>query len=175
MGLGAGFKFVDKDKDKDWDKDKEKAREKHKDQKDKDDPSGRRKIPEDEVAGHSHTAHSHAGWTSMVEESLCYIDIPATGASSSFVSNFGMGHPPDSADPHRNPNVEQRKGPYQLLVKERMMGIYLAAYINRDIRHLVKGIFHLQLPLYQSQCDFSSDRYIQVRSYCWLDWRTGRK
>lgn len=31
------------------------------------------------------------------------------------------------------------KGPYELLIKERMMGIYLAVYINRDIKELVQG------------------------------------
>jgi hypothetical protein len=29
---------------------------------------------------------------------------------------------------------------YQLLVKERMMGLYLAVYVNRNIRGLVKGM-----------------------------------
>lgn len=34
-----------------------------------------------------------------------------------------------------NPSV----GPYELAVKERMMGIYLAVYVHRDLKHLVKG------------------------------------
>ncbi|GJE85589.1 EEP domain-containing protein [Phanerochaete sordida] len=32
-----------------------------------------------------------------------------------------------------------RKGPYELLVKERMMGLYLAIFIHRDIKELVRG------------------------------------
>lgn len=33
----------------------------------------------------------------------------------------------------RVPSKDPRKGPYQLLVKERLMSIYLAIYIHRDI------------------------------------------
>lgn len=33
----------------------------------------------------------------------------------------------------------QRLGPYELAHKERMMGIYLAVYVHRDVRHLVRG------------------------------------
>lgn len=29
--------------------------------------------------------------------------------------------------------------PYELLIKERMMGLYLAVYVNANIKHLVKG------------------------------------
>jgi hypothetical protein len=143
MSLGAGFKFVDRDKDSDRDKDK--AREKNRDldrllpgykSKDKDDSSSRWKISEDisrEVTGHFHS------WTSMIEDSLCYVDAPATDTSSLVVSNE---NPQDGADSHRRTNAtEQRKGPYQLLIKERMMGIYLAIYINRDIRNLIKGTY----------------------------------
>ncbi|KXN85863.1 Synaptojanin-2 [Leucoagaricus sp. SymC.cos] len=39
----------------------------------------------------------------------------------------------------RAPSKEPKKGPYQLLAKERLMGIYMAIYIHRDIRALVKG------------------------------------
>lgn len=31
------------------------------------------------------------------------------------------------------------KGPYELLIKERMMGLYLAVFILRDIKGLVRG------------------------------------
>ena len=31
------------------------------------------------------------------------------------------------------------KGPYELLVKERLMGIYLAIFVHRDAKHLVHG------------------------------------
>ena len=33
-----------------------------------------------------------------------------------------------------------RKGPYELLVKERLMGIYMAVYVHRDVRPLIRGI-----------------------------------
>ncbi|KAI0784455.1 hypothetical protein C8Q75DRAFT_778933 [Abortiporus biennis] len=32
------------------------------------------------------------------------------------------------------------KGPYELLVKERMMGLYLAVFVNRDVRGLVREV-----------------------------------
>ncbi|KAI0073686.1 hypothetical protein K474DRAFT_170948 [Panus rudis PR-1116 ss-1] len=31
------------------------------------------------------------------------------------------------------------KGPYELLVKERMMGLYLAVFVHRDVKNLVRG------------------------------------
>lgn len=39
----------------------------------------------------------------------------------------------------RTPSKEPKKGPYQLLIKERLMGIYMAIYVHRDMRALVKG------------------------------------
>ena len=41
----------------------------------------------------------------------------------------------------RTLSKEPRKGPYTLLVKERMMGIYLAIYVHRDVKPLVRGEF----------------------------------
>ena len=32
-----------------------------------------------------------------------------------------------------------RDGPYELLVKERMMGIYLAVFVHRDVKDLVES------------------------------------
>jgi hypothetical protein len=41
--------------------------------------------------------------------------------------------------PERMAGKEQWKGPYQPLIKHRMMGLYLTVYIHRDIRTLVRG------------------------------------
>ena len=32
-----------------------------------------------------------------------------------------------------------QRGPYELLIKERMMGLYLVVFIKRDCRNLVRG------------------------------------
>ena len=34
---------------------------------------------------------------------------------------------------------EPKKGPYQFLVKERLMGIYLAIYVHGDLKPLIKS------------------------------------
>ncbi|KAF7327614.1 hypothetical protein MKEN_00340600 [Mycena kentingensis (nom. inval.)] len=75
--------------------------------------------------------HEALGWTGMVEDWLCHggQHAPATPADISAPK-------PLSA---RGTPVE-RKGPYQLLVKERLMGLYMAIYIHRDLRPLVKGM-----------------------------------
>ena len=36
-------------------------------------------------------------------------------------------------------DLRARMGPYELLVKERLMGIYTAVYVHRDVRSLVRG------------------------------------
>lgn len=46
-------------------------------------------------------------------------------------------------------------GPYELAVKERMMGIYLAVYVHRDVKPLLKGMysgFHWGYPLINTLC-----------------------
>jgi hypothetical protein len=142
MGLGAGFKFKDKEKGKDIDKAGERDRDydishsKHRlGDKDSDDPFNEGPVG------------PPTGWTSVIEDWLCYGHrTPLNSAAITPKSDFLR--PPirpspmhsTSGDIHRRtPAKDQRKGPYQLLIKERMMGIYLAVYINRDIRDLVKG------------------------------------
>ena len=36
--------------------------------------------------------------------------------------------------------AQARTGPYELLVKERLMGIYMAIYVHRDVRPFVQGM-----------------------------------
>ncbi|GLB40612.1 putative inositol polyphosphate phosphatase, catalytic domain homologues [Lyophyllum shimeji] len=131
MGLGAGFKLIDKDRDKDKDRDREKEKAKERDlkHKDKDEASRMRKSPDEAP----HEAPS--GWTSMVEDWLCNGSGSGLRSGSPTTADVGL---PKPLSPRLLPK-EPRKGPYQLLVKERMMGIYLAIYIHRDVRHLVRG------------------------------------
>jgi hypothetical protein len=127
MGIGAGFKLKDKDKAKEKDKEK-------------DDLSKLRKSFEDAPPDHSTTNFGLTGWTSIVENWLCYGGGKPTSAHSS-AAQADSSH--SSTSPELPPRIPKdlRKGPYQMLIKERMMGIYLAIYIHRDIRPFVEGWF----------------------------------
>lgn len=114
MGLGAGFKFIDKDES-----DKRSS-----------------KYSETVRSNSLHEGHAN-GWTFMVEDWLCHGGASAVRPSALSPSSSEISMPkPLSA---RVSSREPKKGPYQLLVKERMMGIYLAIFIHRDLRHFVRG------------------------------------
>lgn len=118
MGLGASLnKLIEKDKDRDREsRDSEKSRSRHKDK-------------DEDPQAHE----SPSGWTSMVEDWLC--QGSGTRTSSPTVADIGFPKPLAPRPPFKEP----KKGPYQLLVKERMMGIYLAIFIHRDLRPLIRG------------------------------------
>ncbi|KAJ7903712.1 inositol polyphosphate phosphatase [Mycena olivaceomarginata] len=120
MGLGAGFKFIDREKDKDAEKG-ERAKDR-----DKDYDKPRSKLHKDDAKD----PHEASGWTAKIDEWLCH------GARQASPT------PSDISVPKRlsaQGKPKERKGPYQLLIKERMMGLYLAIYIHRDLRPLVRG------------------------------------
>ncbi|KAJ7274558.1 Endonuclease/exonuclease/phosphatase [Mycena haematopus] len=120
MGLGAGFKFIDREKDRDAEKG-EKAKDR-----DKDYDNPRAKVKDDT----KDPPHEGSGWTAKIDEWLCH------GARQASPT------PSDISVPKRlsaQGKPKERKGPYQLLIKERMMGLYLAIYIHRELRPLVKG------------------------------------
>lgn len=134
MGLGAGFKLKDlKDKEREKENIKEKDKgERHKlkkeREKDDEDPS-------------SNDAYAPSGWTSILEDWLCNGVGLTTNKTASSLSSPGT--PPAK---HQSPGGQQRssakeqwKGPYQPLIKERMMGLYLTVFVHRDIRNLVRG------------------------------------
>ncbi|KAG6853783.1 hypothetical protein C0991_001372 [Blastosporella zonata] len=123
MGLGAGFKLIDKEKERDPDK------------------ARSRLSLKESIHMHNHNdrddAHAHehpSGWTSMIEDYLCS-GSSSRVPSSPTVADIGSPKPLTPRPSVREP----RKGPYTLLVKERMMGIYLAVFIHRDMRPLVRG------------------------------------
>ncbi|KAJ7674178.1 hypothetical protein B0H17DRAFT_1082439 [Mycena rosella] len=127
MGLGAGFKWMDRERDRDADRgEREKAKERDKDY---DKPRSKlRDIYKDDTK--ELPAHEGSGWTAMIEDWLCH------GARQASLTPSDISVPkPLSA----RPAPKERKGPYQLLIKERMMGLYLAIYIHRELRPLVKG------------------------------------
>ncbi|KAF9007658.1 Endonuclease/exonuclease/phosphatase [Cyathus striatus] len=124
LGFGAGFRLVDKDKEREKVDDRDiheresrsRMRYKERDKGEDDSPSG---------------------WTSLVEDWLC------NGAGCTSIASGCTPIPADIGLPRplrrHSPALNPRKGPYQLLVKERLMGIYLAVYIHRDLRPFVRG------------------------------------
>ncbi|KAF7312158.1 Inositol polyphosphate phosphatase [Mycena indigotica] len=62
--------------------------------------------------------HDGLGWTAMIENWLCHGKRQATNTQTT---------------------TSDRQGPYQLLVKERLMGLYLAIFVHRDLRPFVSG------------------------------------
>ncbi|KAJ7475671.1 inositol polyphosphate phosphatase [Mycena latifolia] len=127
MGLGAGFKFMDRERDRDRDADRgERAKERDKDY---DKPRSRlRDTYKDDAK--DVPAHEVTGWTAMIEDWLCH----GARQASPTPSDISVPKPLSARVPPK-----ERKGPYQLLIKERMMGLYLAIYALRDLRPLVRG------------------------------------
>jgi hypothetical protein len=82
----------------------------------------------------------------MVEDWLCHA-AGTSGRATSPVFGWEGSHSPTTRSPTPNERKTERKddqkGPYQLLTKERLMGIYLAIYIHRDIREFVQGTQHV--------------------------------
>uniref|UniRef100_A0A8H8CKZ1 Inositol polyphosphate-related phosphatase domain-containing protein n=1 Tax=Psilocybe cubensis TaxID=181762 RepID=A0A8H8CKZ1_PSICU len=123
MGLAASFKILDKDRDKskEFDRETERPREKERN----DDP----KLDED-------AEYPPVGWTSMVEDYLCHCGGVTSRTGSPSTSDVGFPRPLM----RQKSSKETRKGPYQLLIKERLMGIYMAVYIYRDLKPFVRGM-----------------------------------
>jgi hypothetical protein len=117
MGLGAGFKLKDKEKE-----------------------------IISPIDSEPDLASIPFGWTAILEDWLSH-----AGGSNSESPSAGVNKP-CRADVEPQgfvaPNLKRRistkaavsrKGPYEILIKERMMGLYLAVYIHREIKHLVQG------------------------------------
>jgi hypothetical protein len=154
MGLGAGFKLRDKEKDKDRDKDGDTHKEKESGKGgDKEKESYKENLKELQhrllkQREHEHEDHAHppSGWTSVLEEWFCRgtqvlaSEARKPGHADAVVREFDRALTVGDSR-RRSPvkAVEHRKGPYELLTKERMMGVYLAIFVHRDARHLVEG------------------------------------
>ncbi|KAF8905008.1 hypothetical protein CPB84DRAFT_1845100 [Gymnopilus junonius] len=127
MGLTAGFKILDKDRDKfkELEKDNERF-----DQSSKPWDKGKDDSEDGDLE------YISSGWTSMVEDYLCHHGGASSLSASPSTADIGFSIPLI----RRRSTRESRKGPYQLLIKERLMGIYMAIYIHRDVRPLVRGM-----------------------------------
>lgn len=107
-----------------------------------------------------HFHHPQYGWSSMLEDWYVnggkhldpnpdsvlskrpLLDVPIGDELSKPCEDVAV--PPKSKSTgDLNARMDARtcyKGPYELLIKERMMGLYLAVFISRDIRGLVRGM-----------------------------------
>lgn len=167
MALGAGFKLKDKEREKEKDKDRDKEKDRETDreydkekERDRQREREREKVKEAQhrVAKHEYDEHHGAssGWTSILEDWFCHgvQELGVAAAKSAtrpdarpkeLLSDAGRAF--STGDIKRRSMakpIEYRKGPYEMLTKERMMGLYLAVFIHRDARHLVQGT-HVQL------------------------------
>jgi len=120
MGLAANFKLHESER--------EKLKDLEKDDEDEDSSKSKEDLLSEGPA---------SSWTDMVEDWLC------TGGGC---LNRNMSPKVDSISPPRplvkkSPlkDAKARRGPYQLLVKERLMGIYMAIYVHRDVKPFVRG------------------------------------
>ncbi|KAI0048961.1 DNase I-like protein [Auriscalpium vulgare] len=157
-GFGAGFKLKEL-------KEKEKERERERErEKDKDNNADKPRDPEQDRARElernrqrfkeglkelqrqrpkvdDDPAHPPSGWTAILEDFFCNgVQDPTRRAREGVRPELERSM--STSDPGKRRSVskpEARKGPYEMLVKERMMGIYLAVFVHRDARHLVKG------------------------------------
>ncbi|CCM07057.1 uncharacterized protein FIBRA_09379 [Fibroporia radiculosa] len=106
-----------------------------------------RDVQRHSLRPHHHSLHAHSiGWSTMLEEWYCrrIISSPST---RSLPGTAGEDLAARSyRDSRTKPSHEETPtahkplgGPYELLMKERMMGLYLAVFVNADIKHLVRG------------------------------------
>ncbi|KAF8440293.1 hypothetical protein L210DRAFT_3760494 [Boletus edulis BED1] len=146
MGLGAGIKLGVPDKEKDHHKNDDKDHEKHPShlqslkRKDKDkDEASRGWKSSDDLPDEIVVNFNHNGWTSMLEHWLCHRTQANLQVHTDHVFK-DISASPKRHSLHRRVTVKESElGPYIPLVKERMMGLYLAVYIHRDLHDLVEG------------------------------------
>jgi hypothetical protein len=145
LGLGAGFKLGggggDKEKEKDKERDKDKDRDRVNDEQEvPSEPLIERRGTKSEQRDDEHAPHTH-GWTSILEDFFVH-GLTVLGPSPRTrdkILHPELGRSHSTSDLGRRPKTGTR-GPYELLVKERMMGIYLAIFVHRDAKHLVRGV-----------------------------------
>ncbi|KZV62675.1 DNase I-like protein [Peniophora sp. CONT] len=166
MGLGAGFKLSDKEKKRRENREgaglTEEDVEREKDEREKY-AEGLRELQarllKNDSSGNPDDAAQHAaatsGWTAILESWFCHGEpLPEHIHHHGHLGQSPRKPPPPDhlerafstgdirresrTKPWAIPGIE-RKGPYEMLVKERMMGLYLCVFVHRDARHLVQG------------------------------------
>ena len=148
LGLGAGFKLgsgdkekeKEKDKDKDRDRDKDKDRDRDNDEQEPSEPLAEKRGTKSEQRDDEPAPHT-SGWTSILEDFFVH-GMPVVGPSARTKdkgSHTELGRSLSTGDMKHRSKMGTR-GPYEILVKERMMGIYLAIFVHRDAKHLVRRV-----------------------------------
>jgi hypothetical protein len=152
LGLGGGMKW-DKDED---DKTKDK---KDEDKKKKDNQTSVEHLVTPGSQGsrtptglgartpsrNQKHAHHNVGWSAILEDYFSRGVGSIQGARPDIKALLPNQPAPTTDNKEAKWTVPPeggempKVGPYELLAKERMMGIYLAVYVHRDIRHLVEG------------------------------------
>ena len=166
LGLGGGLKWDKEEEEKRFKKEKEdtkKKKEKGKEELPKPEPSPAA-TPGTRTPS-KHNPHHTTGWSAILEDYFSRgigsipgvkpdlaASPPGNASLSSLLKSPNRGPPSASANVQGMANKDAKwnlppgggevpkTGPYELLTKERMMGIYLALYIHRDIRPLVEGL-----------------------------------
>ncbi|EJD49680.1 DNase I-like protein [Auricularia subglabra TFB-10046 SS5] len=163
-GIGA-FKLQDKERElKEREKEKRKL---SKPDRDADDESDAEDNAMANGVGLTHSnskdSHHHAGgWTTILEDwlsagvgalsgtrlALSDSDIalaapspampPEPGSNTVVTRDLSPWDLPISTSEHAKRHKE--RGPYELVTKERLMGLYIAVYVHRDVRPLIKGV-----------------------------------
>lgn len=102
---------------------------------------------------YANSHHQLSGWTYMLENWFCNegpsllggsasrSQTPEVGLDTGYLDeNGGQFSPKAKSTGDLNALLHMRqKGPYELLVKERMMGLYLAVFTHRNIKPLVES------------------------------------
>ncbi|KAI5115634.1 hypothetical protein M0805_008636 [Coniferiporia weirii] len=142
LGLGASFRHKDKEKHKDGEKAHRKG--KGKDGKDIEDPFDPEGSPPNNSSNPTTDSNSTSGasgptsgWSWILEEWFCRglgqrSDHSGTSSASELYNTQTSASTSTSTEPST--------GPYELLAKERLMGIYMAVFIYRDLKPLVRGV-----------------------------------
>lgn len=142
MALGAGFKL---------NKEKDISRSRHSLLPVDADESIHRKSAEADLMSPTDKSYEHhhppSSWSSVLEN--WYSHSPAAGFNGAAASDLNL----------KTSHEVQRMGPYELLTKERMMGLYLAVFIHRDAKPLVQGRVTL---LYLLKPSDGFGRYLQI-------------
>lgn len=96
--------------------------------------------------------HHPYGWTSMLEDWYCHNHAQDGNSQTAsqdghepFYTDSGGTLSPkakSTGDLNARLNVF-RESPYELVVKERMMGIYVAIFVHRDIKDLVESAWYV--------------------------------
>jgi hypothetical protein len=165
LGLGAGFKLGSGDKEKEKDKERDKDKDKDPDNVEQEPPEPlvEKRGPKVEQRDEEPVPHT-SGWTSILEDFLVHGIAVVKGSQSE------LGRSYSANDIRRRPKTATR-GPYELLVKERLMGIYLAVFVHRDAKHLVRGASILICT--RSALNAWSVRHVQVCGHCRTNRWTG--